>query len=206
MSVNCCNPECIHKILTINEINNSNPRKLLPNSTYTNIDLNILPKNLYSDIINRKTKNIISACEQKPSLFKKVYNLDNNLKRAGDMAGRNRLGCCYKLEWIPQSSNRVLSFNQLLNLNRYRIRFWETSNVNWLINTVLTTYRKHMKAKKFISNSKYYPVNNLVINKSFSYTDRFDKLKNNGLIKSGCNNLKKLDYINWLKYKGIFNS
>ena len=150
-------------------------------------------------------KKVLSACRQN-LVYMHVGDLEMKLRMAGDMASRNLLGCCHKLPWTPKSGGKRISFNQLININRYRTRYHKTSNLSWFINTVINAYKKHQLAKHYISNSKYFPANNLVINKTFNYNDKYDKPKTDGVIKHGCHNLKKLDYINWLKHRNIINS
>jgi hypothetical protein len=205
MSVDCCNPECIPNILKINEMKLLNNNKSMPNPTYSNFDENILPDTMYSDIINRNKNKVLSVCELNPLLYSQVGELEMKLRMAGDMASRNLLGCCHRLPWTPHSGKKILSFNNLININRYRTRYHRTSHLSWFINTVINGYKKHELAKHYISNNKYYPANNLVINKDFHYLNKYDKIKTNGEIKHGCNKLKKLDYINWLKYRNIIN-
>ena len=203
--VDCRNPECITRILKLDEMDYTKTRAIVKNGVYTAIDARVLPKSLIS-IINAKNYNaLVKACELNPCLFNQAYNFDLKLRQASDMAGKNRLGCCFKLEWQPVSGSRYLSFNQMLNLNRYRVRFYRDSHLHWFLNSVLFAYKTYIKAKHFISNNKYFPANNLVKNKTFNYVDRFDKKQTNGVIKSGCCNLKKLDYVNWLKHRHIID-
>lgn len=174
-------------------------------STFTNFDLdeNILPEYLYFYIINRNTNEIISACERDSCLFSQVYNLDLKLKRAGIINSKHLNGPFHKLKWTPYKGNNIIGFEQLVKLNEYRIRYWYTSHLNWFISTVLTIYKKHVKSIHFLSNNKYYPSNNLVVNKIFKYVNEPIQQKYGSIIK-GVNNLNKSDYINWLRFYSIF--
>ena len=207
----CCDPDSILDILKINEqlpVTNHafNHKK---NPIYTNLDYCVLPKCMSSYIISRNKKEILKIIQCNSTWYNRVYDLYVALKMAGEQAGRGRKGCCHKLKWIPCGNTKIISFNQLINLNRFKIRYYKTSNLHYFMNLVLTSYKKMSKAKNFLSTNREYPYNNLVNRylKEFKYKDSHGKtITKNIQYDQHCQCYNKLDFINWLNYRRILNN
>jgi len=206
----CCNPENITGILKINEIQYDNTKKkYMKNPKYTQMDECILPtcNGLKELIINRKYNKILNIIQCNSTWYNRVYSLYLALKMAGVQAGRGRTGCCHRLRW--NASLKVISFNQLINLNRYRVRFYKTSHIEYFMQVVLVSLKKMEKAKRFISTSKEYPYQYL-INKNqtmYKYLNSNNKLVNQNInLNKKCECFNKSKFINWLKYRKIINN
>ena len=210
---NCCDPDSILKILEINDVlqDKKDLRIYKNNPIYNNLDVCLLPLELANIIVNRQTNNLIEKIQCDSKWINQVYTLYMALKLAGDQAGRGRTGCCYKVKWTTCSGKRTISFNQLINLNRYIIRNYKTSHLNYFINTTLTLYKKMEKAKEFISTSREYPFQYLInknVNK-FTYPDFNNPKKvHTGCIRpdQGCGCYNKMDYIRWLRSRRIITN
>lgn len=207
----CCDPDSILNILKTNEqipVKN-HAFNFKKNPVYTNLDICVLPKCMASYIISRNTKKILNIIQCNSTWYNRVYDLYVALKMAGEQAGRGRKGCCYKLKWVPCGNTKIISFNQLINLNRFKIRYYKTSNLHYFMNLVLTSYKKIVKAKRFISNNKEYPYNNLVNKnvKQFKYIDETGKyVTKNIQYGKNCKCYNKLDFVNWINYRRIINN
>ena len=212
MTNECCNPEYIGEILKLREqsiVPDKQPVRTVPNPVYTTLETKILPECLHDDIINRRTNKIINVIQCNSTWFNKVYQLYVSLKLANEQAGRGRKGCCHVLRWATRDGTKVISFNNLLNLNRYKVRYYKTSHLHYFITLVLTTYKKMEKAKNFIASNKNYPYQQLIHSNmsSFKFLDSNNKSQNRTInLKANCPCYNKMDYINWLKYRKIINN
>ena len=68
--------------------------------------------------------------------------------------------------WKPYGGNRyrLVSFNQMVNLYTYMIRFNKISHLAYYNHIVLKIFQNMSLARQMIGNSKSYPYQNLVKN------------------------------------------
>ena len=189
-----CIPENL-KIVNFDYDQNTNK------TNYATLEKNALPNELYDDIINKRHNSLIKIIQNDPKWYTSVYLFDMKLRQAYELTGRNRTGCCHKLLWKPKAGDRVLSFNQMVNLNRYRVRLHRQSHIHWFINTVLTSYKKMQKAKMFVAGNKYYPYHNAIKDKSYTVNNKGKTVSKT--INNNCFCFNRMNYINWLKSKKI---
>ena len=169
--------------------------------SYTTLETNALPHDLYDDIINRRYNSLIKKIQNDSKWYTSVYLFDMKLRQAYELSGRNRMGCCHKLLWKPKGGDRVLSFNHMVNLNRFRVKLHRQSHLHWFINAVLTSYKKMQKAKMFVAGNKYYPYHNAIKEKSYTVDNKGKTVDKT--INSNCLCFNRMNYINWLKSKNI---
>ena len=202
----CCNPENIPNILNIDElVYNTTTKKYEANTKYISLDEDILPtcNNLKNKIMNRNTNEILRIIQCNPTWYIAVASLYKALKLAQSFASRGRTGCCYKLLWETENGVKFISFNQLINLNRYRIRFNGASHIEYFMRLVLVSYKKHEKARKFLSTNRNYPYHQIV-----NYHN-YKKVVNNTTVdkeldkNNKCCEQNKGVYIDWQNSRNI---
>ena len=123
----------------------------------------VIPQLVYNSVRNHNKKKLLKTIQSsKPQIYFWTYNFYQALKFAYNLCGRNKTGCCYRMLWKPHDSTyKILKFGDKVDLYRYLIRT-PSSDLNWFIKTVLKSLQSMNLAKHMISNSKYYPYQNLV--------------------------------------------
>ena len=150
----------------------------------------LIPKSLYKAVMNKQKKKIIAYVQSHPEYLFWTYNFNQMLKFSYNQAGHRKGGCCYKMLWKPYGGSRykIVSFNQMVNLYTFIIRFNEVSKLAYYNNVVLKIFQNMNLARQMLGNNKSYPYQNLVQNTN----------KNRGkVLKKKCNCFNKLGYKNY---------
>lgn len=190
-----CNKDCIQSPYVskyiCSGINNTSCKY---DNKIVQLDSDLIPKDVYKFVIQRNKNQLIKYAQNNSALYFRTYNFSQMLKFDYNLAGRNKIGCCYKMLWRTQGGKRYVSFNDMANLYTFTIRNSRTSNMAFYLSTVLGSLQKMNLARHMISNNKQYPYQNIVKN-------RKTILGKNGKKLINCNCFNKLNYKDYKKMK-----
>jgi len=190
-----CNKDCIQSPYVskyiCSGINNTSCKY---DNKIVQLDSDLIPKDVYKFVIQRNKNQLIKYAQNNSALYFRTYNFSQMLKFDYNLAGRNKIGCCYKMLWRTQGGNRYVSFNDMANLYTFTIRNSRTSNMAFYLSTVLGSLQKMNLARHMIGNNKQYPYQNIVKNRKTILGPNGNKLIN-------CNCFNKLNYKDYKKMK-----
>jgi len=173
--------------------------------TIVALDKSLLPKDIHDAVLARKKNKVIRYVQNNSKFYFWTYNFSQMLKFNYNLCGQNKSGCCYKMLWKTYGGRRYVAFNEMIDLYTYMIRYGKTSHLAYYISVVLGSLQTMNVARQMISNSKYYPYQNLVKNRQAQMKNPkscpcFDQL---GYGKK-YRNLNMNEYIYWFTQTNIF--
>ena len=204
-----CNKKCLEQSgRPLYKLSGSFNSKITYDKSVTSLDKMLIPKDIYNAVINRQKNKIIEFVQNNPQYLFWTYNFNQRLKFSYNQAGMNKVGCCYRMLWKTKGGSKYqrVSFDQMVNLYTYLIRWNKHSHLGFYNHVVLKIFQNMNLARRMIGNSKSYPYQNLVKNRN----------KNRGSVlmnrcecfnKLGYKNFRKLnvnEYFYWFKQNNIF--
>lgn len=182
-------------IYTINNYTNSDEIK--------NLDKNLIPKILYTAVINRNNKNVLKILVNNPNLCNKLMIFYQHLKLSYSLYSENRCCCNTKIDWETQNFNKkYIRFIVSIALQRYIINYQNVSNLFYL-NVQLGNFLQTIKLfKSYESNNRYfckYEWLKYINYNKFSYLVPY-KINFNLYNTLTCNNTYSLKAQNFLRY------
>lgn len=168
-----------------------------------NLDSGLIPRGAFNIVRNRRKNQLVAYAQNHPRLLNSTYNFMQAAKFSYNLCGRNKTGCCYKMRWLTQSGQKRVPFNDMVDLYRYMIRYSGSSNLAWYTTVVLRAFQNMNLARKMIGDSKYYPYQNIVRNRSG--VNRRDCCAFNKLNYNNYRRLRQNEYFQWFKEGGFFD-
>jgi|LakMenEpi03Aug12_release.lakeMendotaPanAssembly.Ray.scaffolds.fasta_scaffold230274_2 hypothetical protein len=167
------------------------------------LDRLLIPKGVYEFVKNRKQYEIIKYVQNNPKLFFYTYNFMQMLKFSYNLCGQNKIGCCYKMLWNTYGGQRIVQFNNMIDLYTYMIRYNNISYMAYYTHVVLKVFQNMNLARQMIAQSKSYPYQNLVRNRLG--VNRKNCCAFNRLNYKNYRNINQNEYFLWFKQGKFFN-
>lgn len=174
----------------------------IPTISSSSLDITLIPKYLYDAVINRKKNKIIKFVQNNPQYLYWTYNFNQAIKFAYNSYVKRTVCSCYKILW-PVCEKKIITFEEMVYLYRYLIKYKNVSNIAFYLSVVLSIFQKMSLARNMITNSKYYPYQNIVKNRNVN----LKRICCNGFNRLKYKNFKELynkgqnEYIYWFKKK-----
>ena len=149
--------------------------------TTENLDIEIIPEEIYNMTINKEKLKIQNYFILHPSLLYSFVGFNGALKLANQLNSNKKCGCFYTIPWkthydfINDTKSTSLSFAQQVEEYRYMILYWtpspKMSYMQYLSQIALTMILD-------ISQYMYYLSNNLSSCKIYQQKYYIDNFKN----------------------------
>lgn len=137
---------------------------ILPIQTTDQLDIALIPYDIYNQTINKQTKEIETYFIKNPKLLMSFVGYNSALKLANQLAYNKKCGCFYKLPWLcnyAQENNiqgAAMSFSQQVQEYDYMIKYW---NPNPKISYMQYLSQIALGMILDIKQFRYYQSNNL---------------------------------------------